>query len=146
MKNFIKENWFKLSLLVIFLIFVLVYGIFQTKEAKTIKQLNTEKIQSPSVNNSSSLLSKQIECQKFKTDTEKQFPGASVSIYYSPNKDTCVFEMIAVKDGVLKSKMIGEVFGNHGYVIEQDGEVIYEKDEFGYNKSYSDIKKIILGN
>ncbi len=69
-----------------------------------------------------------------------------MSVFYSPYKNTCVYEVIAIIDRKVASKTLQDVFTSNGYVLEQDGKIIYDEKEFGLNKSYSDIEKILKGN
>jgi hypothetical protein len=118
------------------------------EQAKQIKELEN-KISQVSSNkdksNEDSSFLKNIECKKYEKDIKKEYNSVSVSVFYSPYKETCVAEIVGVKDGQITNKMLLNIFTNIGYVSEQSGQILRDS-EFDSSKSFNDIRDILLKN
>lgn len=90
------------------------------------------------------LFEKKQSCMKYQETIKNQFGGqTSVTVFYSQLKNTCAYESISIKNGVIVSKIIADIFSPDFYVLEQGDELIYDKKIFGENKTYTEIEEML---
>ena len=115
----------------------------EMKPEKSVTQLPTPPTLQREVNQNDDLYQKKQDCLKYQKTIEEKFNNrASINLFFSPSKNTCIYEATAIKDGVVISRSLIDVFGD-GFVIEQNGELIYDKKMFGEDRIYNEIYNIL---
>jgi hypothetical protein len=69
------------------------------EEIELLKQQNAllqEQINQKPFNDN--LFNKRQECNKYSNSLQQKHPTASISVFYSPYKNSCIYETIAIKD------------------------------------------------
>lgn len=133
---------------ILFWLFILTGCSNNKQELEQLKQQNLLLQQQIDQKQSSdNLFNKRQECNKYEESLQQKWGGTdvSVSVFYSPYKNSCVYETISIRNGTITSKSITDILIDKTYIIDQADLwwLIYDRNDFWNNKTYDQVKSIL---
>jgi hypothetical protein len=118
----------------------------EIEDLKDAKHEENNVVTQPS-NSKSAEFEKKMQCSQYQKQIEEKFNNqTSVTVFYSPSENTCVYESIGIKDGVITSRILSDILGTKAYALDQNDQLIYDEKKFGLNRTYDAIKRILEGS